>query len=324
MANRHRSLSSNPSPMSRREMMSMSLGTALALGTTALTPHRAAAGANNYSPVLQGGKPTRKPIFKSLKFGMIQGDMSILDKFKLVQDLGYDGVELDSPGGQDKQQCLEASRKTGLPIHGVVDSRHWSVRATEADPKRRQECLNDLLTAIKESNYCGGSTVLFVPGHGNDGPESEIVPRCLDVIGQALPTAAKLGVRILIENVWNRMFYDHDGAPEQGAERYAAFIDACKSPWVGAYYDIGNHHKYGRPQEWIRTLGTRIVKLDVKGYSREKNNWCEIGDGTIDWPAVREALDEVGFTGWCTAEVGGGGRERLADILARLNRVLPN
>lgn len=49
-------------------------------------------------------------------------------------------MELDSPGGQDKKECLEASQKTGLPIHGVVDSRHWTVRATESDPKRRQEC----------------------------------------------------------------------------------------------------------------------------------------------------------------------------------------
>jgi hexulose-6-phosphate isomerase len=267
--------------------------------------------------------PQRRPIFKSLKFGMIQESLSILDKFKLVQDLGYDGVELSSPGGQDKKQCLEASRKTGLPIHGVVDSRHWRVRATDPDAKHRKQCLDDLLIAIKESHYCGGSSVLFVTGHGNDGPEDEIIPRAIDVIHQALPLAAKLGVMILIENVWNRMFYDHDRKPEQTAQRYAAFIDACNSPWVGAYFDIGNHHKYGQPQAWIRTLGQRVVKLDVKGFSRDTNNWSAIGDGTINWPAVRTALDEIGFTGWCTAEVGGGDRKRLADILARLNRVLP-
>jgi len=290
----------------------------VALGAAPLRDRRATAGE------VRSERPDRKPIFKALKFGMIKGDISILDKFKLVQDLGYDGVELDSPGGQDKKQCLEASQQTGLPIHGVVDSRHWSVRATEADPQRRAECLNDLLTAIKESHYCGASSVLFVPGHGQDGPEDVIIPRSLEVIQKALPTAAKLGINILIENVWNQMFYDHDGPPEQGAERYAAFIDACNSPWVGAYYDIGNHHKYGQPQEWIRTLGKRIVKLDVKGFSRDGNKWSPIGEGTIDWPAVRLALDEIGFTGWCTAEVGGGDRERLADVLARLNRVLPN
>lgn len=319
MAHHQRHLSSNGSHISRRDMICRAIPVSMGVGVVLGAAPRSVTAA-----AIQPVTSARNPIFKSLKFGMIQGDMSIFDKFKLVQDLGYDGVELDSPGGQDKEQCLEASQKTGLPIHGVVDSKHWSVRATEADPQRRKQCLDDLLTAIKESHYCGGSSVLFVPGHGNDGPEDEIIPRSLGVIGQALPTAARLGIRILIENVWNRMFYDHDSGPEQSAERYAAFIDACKSPWVGAYYDIGNHHKYGQPQQWIRTLGTRIVKLDVKGFSREKNGWTEIGDGTIDWSAVREALDEIGFTGWCTAEVGGGNRERLADILTRMNRVLPN
>jgi hexulose-6-phosphate isomerase len=166
--------------------------------------------------------------------------------------------------------------------------------------------------------------VLFVPGHGKDGPESEIIPRAIDVIQRALPSAAKLGVKILIENVWNRMFYDHDGRPEQTAARYAAFIDACNSPWVGAYFDIGNHHKYGQPQDWVRALEKRIVKLDVKGFNRDKNNWSAIGDGTINWTAVRDALDDLCFTGWCTAEVGGGDRKRLVDILTRLNRVLPS
>jgi hexulose-6-phosphate isomerase len=311
-------MSSAPTTMNRRDMLCRTAAVGMALGAGAMAS-KSTAGMR-----AKPKKITRQPIFKSLKFGMIREELSILDKFKLVQGLGYDGVELNSPGGENKEECLEASQKTGLPIHGVVDSKHWSVRATEADPERRKQCLNDLLTAIKESHFCGGSSALFVPGHGKDGPEEEIIQRSLEVIQQALPTAAKLGVHILIENVWNSMFYDHDGKPEQTADRYAEFIDACNSPWVGAYYDIGNHHKYGQPQEWVRTLGKRIVKLDVKGFSREANNWSAIGDGTIDWPATRAALDEIGFTGWCTAEVGGGDRQRLADILARLNRVLPN
>ncbi len=318
MADPKQTPSSEHAKINRRDMMSRTALLGAALGAGVWTPQGATA-----RPAKRQ-KAARKPILKSLKFGMIGEKLPILDKFKLVQDLGYDGVELNSPGGENKQECLEASQKTGLPIHGVVDSRHWSVRATEADPKRREQCLNDLMTAIKESHYCGGSSALFVPGHGKDGPEEEIIARSLEVIQGAVPLAAKLGVSILIENVWNHMFYDHNGKPEQSADRYAAFIDACNSPWVGAYYDIGNHHKYGQPQDWVRTLGKRIVKLDVKGFSRAKNNWSAIGDGTIDWPAVREALDEIGFTGWCTAEVGGGDRKRLADILARLNRVLPN
>ena len=169
--------------LSRRELLHRSAAIGAALGTASLS--------QTYAAIKNTEKntPQRKPIYKSLKFGMIQEDLSILDKFKLVQDIGYDGVELDSPGGQDKKESLEASRMTGLPIHGVVDSRHWNVRATESDPQRRQQCLNDLLTAIEECHYCGGSSVLFVPGHGNDGPESDIILRAIEVIQPDVGTA---------------------------------------------------------------------------------------------------------------------------------------
>ena len=118
---------SNSSDLSRRDIICRTAALGAALGTAGLAAKKAVAAD------IKPGKPERKPIYKSLKFGMIKEKLSILDKFKLVQDLGYDGVELDSPGGQNKKECLEASQKTGLPIHGVVDSKHWSVRATEAD-----------------------------------------------------------------------------------------------------------------------------------------------------------------------------------------------
>ena len=269
-------------------------------------------------------KPERKPILKSLKFGMVREKLSIMDKFKLLKDLGYDGVELNSPGGANKKQCLEASQKTELPIHGVVDSRHWRVRATDPKPEQRKKCAADLLTAVKDSHFCGGTSVLFVPGHGKDGPEEKIVPLSMEVIKEVLPTAEELKIHILIENVWNHMFYDHEGKPEQSADRLAAFIDGFKTPLVGSYFDIGNHHKYGQPEGWVRTLGKRIVKLDVKDFSRKRNNWAKLGEGTIDYSAVRNALDEIGFSGWCTAEVGGGNRKRLALILEKMNQLLPN
>ena len=91
------------------------------------------------------------------------------------------------------------------------------------------------------------------------------------------------------------------------------YIDAYESPLVGAYFDVGNIVKYGWPEQWIRTLGKRIVKLDIKGYSRTKG-WCAIGDGDAGWPDVRKALDDIGFEGWATAEVAGGDKERLRDM----------
>jgi hexulose-6-phosphate isomerase len=85
-------------------------------------------------------------------------------------------------------------------------------------------------------------------------------------------------------------------------------------------FDIGNHQKYGKPAEWIRTLGRRIVKLDVKDWGVQAG-WAKIGEGDIDWADVRRALVEIGYTGWAAAEVGGGGKDRLAEVSRNMDKV---
>jgi len=260
----------------------------------------------------------RPRIFTSLKMGMVNISGSLEEKFRVVREIGFDGIELNSPGGVDKAEALAASRAVSLPIHGVVDSTHWKIRHTDPNEATRDKAHDDLQTAIRVSYVVGGSAVLLVPGKGDDGDEAEITQRAIHNIRRALPLAAKLGQHILIENVWNSMFYQHNGPADQTADMLRDFIDAFKSPWVGSYFDIGNHHKYGLPQDWIRTLGKRIVKCDVKDWSRERNNWAAIGEGTIDWPAVGQALRDIGFNGWVTAEVGGGDHKRLQQIHQRM------
>jgi hexulose-6-phosphate isomerase len=109
----------------------------------------------------------------------------------------------------------------------------------------------------------------------------------------------------------------------------ARYIDEFESPWIGAYFDVGNIVSYGWPEQWIRILGKRILKLDVKEYSRElRDNKgpragfdVKIGDGDCNWPAVVQALGDIGYEGWASAEVPGGDEERLGEILERMNRV---
>jgi len=91
---------------------------------------------------------------------------------------------------------------------------------------------------------------------------------------------------------------------------------------VGVQYDIGNHWKYGDPAAWIRTLGSRIKKLDIKGFSREDNRFTKITEGDIDWASVKQALRDIKFTGWLAAEVGGGGLERLQEIEKNMEQAL--
>jgi hexulose-6-phosphate isomerase len=99
------------------------------------------------------------------------------------------------------------------------------------------------------------------------------------------------------------------------------YIDHFQSPWVGSYFDVGNAAKFAPSDDWIRTLGPRIVKLDIKDWSQAKG-LCDIGTGSIPWPEVRAALAAIHFSGWATAEVKPGGRQRLAKIVEQMKQVL--
>lgn len=263
----------------------------------------------------------RRPIYKTLKIGMVGVEGSLTDKFRAAKAAGFDGIEMNSPG-MNVEATLKAIEESGLPVDGTVCSTHWNIRHSSADEKQRAQAQRDLETALRDTHAVGGNTTLLVIGHGDDGPEDEIWERSLRNIEKSLPLAAELGVYIAIENVWNKFLYDHAGDSNQTAEKYVKFVDQLNSPWVGMQFDIGNHWKYGSMGDWIRALGRRIVKLDLKGFSRESNSFTKIGEGDLDWADVRAALDEIGFTGWAAAEVGGGGPDRLKEIAANMNRVL--
>lgn len=273
----------------------------------------------------QQGESVKLDLKFAVKYYMVKEDLPLAGKMSLLRELGFDGFELDSPNGFNPDEVIAAREKSGLPIHGVVDSVHWNDRLSSPDAAQRAKGLAALKTAIRDSKAYGGSSVLLVPGRvtGPDESHQHVWDRSIAAIREALPLAAELGIHILIENVWNGFCYEHDGPADQTAETFAAYIDAINSPWVGAYLDLGNHQKYGSVPAWIRTLGKRIVKLDVKDWG-VANGWARIGDGDVDWSGVREALAEIGYTGWCTAEVGAGDAQHLREVKQRMDRVLRN
>ena len=206
---------------------------------------------------------SRALIKKSLKFWMIKEDLSILHKFKLVKDLGIDGIELDSPNALNEREILEARDKTGLEIPGVVNSVHWKSPLSDPDPKVRETCLESMKVAIKACKLYGGTTVLLVPGVVNEKVSyADAYKRSQEEIRKLLPLAEETAIKLAIENVWNNFLI----SPLEAAR----YIDEFESDMIGWYFDVGNIVRYGWPDQWVRILGKRIIKVDIKEYSRKK------------------------------------------------------
>jgi L-ribulose-5-phosphate 3-epimerase len=290
------------------------------LQTAAASAATVSLAGNTLATRVSTGAELKGQLFKTLKIGMVGEGSTLTAKFKAAKAAGFAAIELNAPG-INTDEVKRAIAESGLPVDGSVCGSHWQIRHTDKDPEVRAKALEDLTNALIQTEAVGGKTVLLVVGHGNDGPEEEIWERSVENISKALPLAGQLGVSIAIENVWNQFCYDHGGDSNQTADKYVKYVDEFNSPLVGMQFDIGNHWKYGSMGDWIRQLGKRIIKLDVKGFSRENNRFTKIGEGDLDFADVCDALSEINFHGWCAAEVGGGNMERLVEISKNMDQV---
>jgi len=287
------------SPIDRRRFV-QATGLVLAGATTpALVSRTSAAAATEPEPRFQ----------KALGYTMIQENVSVEDKLRMIKDVGFEGVEV--PTQQLKRKTPEpevlarAAEKVGVCVHGVVNSSHL-----------------DLQAAVDEAAVYGATSVLHVVRTDPNGSFMENYRSTQETIRKAIPHAEKKQVHILIENVWATFLIE--------PLTMARYVDELDSPFVKAYFDVGNVVRWGWPQHWIEVLGDRVGKIHVKEYNlkvamREgmiQGFAFPLGEGSIDWAKVREELAKIDYRGWATAEVKGGDRQRLAEISEQMDRVL--
>lgn len=319
-------MSTQASSLSRRSFFTVA-GTALAAPALLPAPGLAQAAAPAPAAKRLVTPPEGKRLLLACKLGMITDKagtrkLSLTERLSMAGEAGFDGVDFDQAGDYTLEQAREAVQQSGVFVHNAINHAHWEKRLTSAKSEDRDRSRANIEHCIRLSHAAGGCGVLIVIGRGGDGSPEETEERARTEIRKLLPLAAAYGQPILIENVWNQMFYQHEGKPEQGPEHFIRFVDSFRSPWVGMYYDIGNHWKYGQPGDWIRAFGHRCVKLDVKGFSRARDKFVEItgDDDDLPWAEVRKALAEIGYAGWATAEVGGGDVTRLKTVREQMQR----
>jgi len=123
--------------------------------------------------------------------------------------------------------------------------------------------------------------------------------------------AEQLGIVIAVENVWNKFLL----SPLE----FARYVDEFDSPWLRAYFDIGNVILFGYSQDW---LDKRIVKIHLKDFKRKGYQWTNLLEGDVNWKQVRLALEEIGYDGFLTPELSGGDKAYLTDLSERIDRIL--
>ena len=268
------------------------------------------------------GSPAKRELKTGIMWGSIGVGKTILEKFEAAKIAGYDGVEVDSHLSRD--EVLKAMETTGLKVHSVCDSRHWKLLLSSPDTKMREEGVEALKVALEDASIFGADAVLLVPGRVTDAVSyDDCWNRSSEEIRKAVPFAAKLKVKIAVENVWNNFLL----SPLEAAR----YIDQFNSQWVGAYFDCGNILAYGWPEQWIRILGKRVAKIHIKEHSRKIADTqgksagfkVKLREGDVNWPAVMAALDDIGYKGWASIEMPGGDTpEGLKDLCDRMRLIL--
>jgi L-ribulose-5-phosphate 3-epimerase len=267
---------------------------------------------------LMNAAPARLPIKKAVEFEMLPKSGSYADRFQMARDAGFEQVECPTmPDEHEAEEVKKASEKTGLRIHSVMNMAHWKYPLSSSDPAVVAESVKGMETSLRNAHFWGAETVLLVPAVVNaETRYRDAWTRSQYEIRKLIPMAQQLNVIIGIEEVWNKFLL----SPLE----FARYIDEFNSPWIRAYFDVGNVVIFGYPQDWIRTLGKRIVKLHIKDFKFENDvaKWTPLREGAINWPEVYKALHEVGYTGTATVELEGGDAAYLREVNRRFDLIL--
>jgi hexulose-6-phosphate isomerase len=247
--------------------------------------------------------------------GGLEATLPVTDAMSQAKNLGFDAIELcvgsqgvlthETPQAECKQ-IVDKAGKLGIEIASVASGESWGSSPSDDDPVVRARIIDFTKKALQVTQWLGTDAYLFVPGAVDVFflEDSPVVPydvcyeRAKEAVTQLVPTAEQLGVKLGIENVWNKFLL----SPLEMRD----FIDSFGSKNVGAYFDAGNVLLTGYPEHWINILGHRIARVHVKDFKKSigtAEGFVDMLEGDVDFEAVKAALAGVGYDGYVTAEM---------------------
>src|SRR5262252_10902938 len=302
-------------PRTRREFLKSSVTAACAAGL-------GGGGLANSLVAGRTSKPLASPPVLSLKkgvwFGMLPEKLSIADRYKMARDVGFEVVQAPTePDERQAEEVKKAAEAANIRIDSVMNMDHWKYPLSSSDRAVVEKSLAGMRASLQNAKLWGCDAVLLVPAVVNPQTSyQDAWTRSQKEIRTLIPLAEELKVVIAIEEVWNKFLL----SPLEMAK----YISEFQSPWIKAWFDVGNVLLYGYPQDWIRALGKRIVKVHLKDFKRKEGGyaWVNLGDGDVDWNAVRQAFADVGYSGSAITELEGGDESYLRDVSGRIDHLL--
>jgi sugar phosphate isomerase/epimerase len=213
---------------------------------------------------------------------------------ELGKEIGLDGVEVDmgSLGDREdmknalrsqevRQQFLDASKKLNVEICSLALSAFYG--HSYADHEKSDALTAEWIDIMQKMGVKVGFLPLLSKGDVKENPENR--RKTIERLRKAAPSAEKAGVVIGVETN-----LDADG--------HKRFLDDVGSPAVRVYYNLGRMLAAGYDiYHELRDLGRdRVCQIHCK----EGEVW--LGNGLIDFPKVKSALDDIGWSGWLVVE----------------------
>jgi L-ribulose-5-phosphate 3-epimerase len=243
--------------------------------------------------------------------------MSLRECLQLAKDSGFEGIELNfdlendlSPRASREQYhaIRKMAQEIGIAVSGLCSFLYWPYSLTDNDSARRERAFELARMMIDAAHELGTENVLTIAGSTYIPwvPDREPVPidvcdrRAREAIGRLVPLAEKKGIYLNIENICFNGYLTTPGEMN-------AFVDSFGSKHVQVHFDTGNVMLFQFPEHWIPILGRRIKNVHFKEFSKKGTDhslesFRTLLDGTTNWPAVMDALEQVGYEGYVTFE----------------------
>ena len=229
------------------------------------------------------------------------------DGFEAVElCIGGEGILTPNTTRAEAEDLVAQVEAEGMKVGSIASGLYWNNCLGHPDSAKRAAGLDELKKMARITGWMGCRTLLTIVGavdvfflpDREVHDEATLMERATEGLKEVLPVADEAGVILGLENVWNKILLT--------ATEMRDYIDSFGSKNLGAYVDVGNVLPFGYPEQWLRTLGPRVAGIHFKDFRKAVGTdagFVDLLEGDVDWPAVVQAIQDIGYEGPVVAEM---------------------